>query len=30
MRAAAAAGVRVPRVRSAVGPDLVMDAVPGP
>ena len=30
MRAAAAAGVRVPRVHSAAGPDLVMDAVPGP
>jgi Ser/Thr protein kinase RdoA (MazF antagonist) len=30
MRAAAAAGVRVPRVHSADGPDLVMDAVPGP
>jgi aminoglycoside phosphotransferase (APT) family kinase protein len=30
MRAAAAAGVLVPRVRAAVGPDLVMDAVAGP
>jgi aminoglycoside phosphotransferase (APT) family kinase protein len=30
MRAAAAAGVRVPRVHSAAGPDLVMDAVTGP
>ncbi len=30
MRAAAAAGVLVPRVHSVVGPDLVMDAVPGP
>ena len=30
MRAAAAAGVRVPRVYSAAGPDLVMDLVKGP
>jgi aminoglycoside phosphotransferase (APT) family kinase protein len=30
MRAAAAAGVRVPGVHSAAGPDLVMDAVKGP
>ena len=30
MRAAAAAGARVPRVHSADGPDLVMDAVSGP
>lgn len=30
MRAAAAGGVRVPRVHRVAGPDLVMDAVTGP
>lgn len=30
MRAAAAAGVRVPRVHRVAGPDLVMDAIVGP